>query len=53
MVSVDVIEFDTVQAYSNLGLTKVKNKICKHSREEKLKAIERISPKSLIYSGNT
>jgi hypothetical protein len=35
MASVDVIEFHTTQAYSNLGLTK-RYKTYKHSREEKL-----------------
>jgi hypothetical protein len=29
-------EFHTTEAYSNLGLTKVKYKTYKHSREEKL-----------------
>jgi hypothetical protein len=33
--SVDVIEFHTTEAYSNLGLTKVKYKTYKHSKEEK------------------
>jgi hypothetical protein len=36
LASVDVIEFHATEAYSNLGLTKVKYKIYKHSREEKL-----------------
>jgi hypothetical protein len=36
LASVDVIEFHTTEAYSNLGLTKVKYKTYKHSREEKL-----------------
>jgi hypothetical protein len=36
LASVDVIEFHTTEAYSNLGLTKVKYKTNKHSREEKL-----------------
>jgi hypothetical protein len=31
---VDVIEFHTTEAYSNLGLTKVKYKTYKHSMEE-------------------
>jgi hypothetical protein len=35
LASVDVIEFHTTEAYSNLGLTKVKYKTYKHSREEK------------------
>jgi hypothetical protein len=36
LASVDVIEFYTTEAYSNLGMTKVKYKTHKHSREEKL-----------------
>jgi hypothetical protein len=33
LASVDVIEFHTTEAYSNLGLTKVKYETYKHSRE--------------------
>jgi hypothetical protein len=40
LAAVDVIEFHTTEAYSNLGLTKVKYKTYKHSREEKMKVIE-------------
>jgi hypothetical protein len=36
LASVDVIEFHATQAYSYLGLTEVRYKIYKHSREEKL-----------------
>jgi hypothetical protein len=53
LASVDVIEFHSTEAYSNLGLTKVKYKTYKHSREEKLLVIEQIRPKSLINSENT
>jgi hypothetical protein len=35
LASVDVREFHTTEAYSNLGLTKVKYKKYKLSREEK------------------
>jgi hypothetical protein len=34
LASVDVMEFQTTEAYSNLDLTKVKYSIYKHSREE-------------------
>jgi hypothetical protein len=33
---VDVIEFQTTEAYSNLDLTKVKYRTYKHSSEENL-----------------
>jgi hypothetical protein len=36
LAPVDVIEFHTTEAYSNLGLTKVRYKTYKYSREEKL-----------------
>jgi hypothetical protein len=44
LTSVDVIEFRTTEAYSNLGLTNVKYSTYKQSRGEKLKVIERIRP---------
>jgi hypothetical protein len=53
LASVHVIEFYTTEAYSKLGLTKVKYKTYKHSREEKLQVIEWIKPESLIHSENT
>jgi hypothetical protein len=36
LASVDVIEFQTTEAYSNLDLTEVKYSTYKHSREENL-----------------
>jgi hypothetical protein len=49
---VDVMEFETTEAYSSLDLTKVQCSTCNHSREEYLLAIERVMervrPKSLV-----
>jgi hypothetical protein len=38
---VDVIEFQTTEAYSNQGLTRAKYSTNRQSKEEKLKVIER------------
>jgi hypothetical protein len=40
LASVDVIEFQTTEAYSNLDLTNVKYSTYKQSREENLKVME-------------
>jgi hypothetical protein len=42
MASVDVIEFQTIEAYSNLVLTNVKYSKYGESREENLNVVERI-----------
>jgi hypothetical protein len=42
LASVDVIEFQTTEAYSNLDLTNVKYSTYKQSREDNLKVMERI-----------
>jgi hypothetical protein len=52
LASVDVIEFQTTEAYSNLDLTNVKYSTCKQSREEDLKVVERIRPNSFMHSEN-
>jgi hypothetical protein len=52
LASVDVIEFQTAEAYSNLDLTNVRFSVYKHSREEKQKVMERIIPKSFILAEN-
>jgi hypothetical protein len=48
LASVEVIEFHTTDAYSNLGLKSEKYKINKLSRVENEKVILRMRPKSLI-----
>jgi hypothetical protein len=40
LASVDVTEFQTTEAYSNLDLTNVKYSIYKHSTEENMWVIE-------------
>jgi hypothetical protein len=50
--SVDVIEFQATEEYSNLDLTSVWYSTYKESREENLKVIERIRPSSFIHSEN-
>jgi hypothetical protein len=50
--SVDVIEFQTTEAYSNLSLTKAVYNESRQSKEENLKVIERIRPKILMHSEN-
>jgi hypothetical protein len=52
LASVDVIEFQTTEAYSNLNLTNVKYSIYKQSREENLKVMERIRTNSFMHSEN-
>jgi hypothetical protein len=52
LASVDVIEFQTTEAYSNLDLTNVKYSTYKQSREENLKVTERIMPNSFMHSEN-
>jgi hypothetical protein len=46
--SVAVMEFQTTEAYSNLGLTNAEYNTNKQSNEEKLKLIERMKPSSLM-----
>jgi hypothetical protein len=53
LASVDVREFQTIEAYSNLDLTNVKYSTYKLSREEYLKVIERIRPNNFMHSENT
>jgi hypothetical protein len=48
LASVEVIEFHTTNAYSNLGLTSEKYKINKLSIVENEKVILRMRPKSLM-----
>jgi hypothetical protein len=50
LASVDVIEFLTTEAYSNLDLTKVKYSTDKQSKEKNLKVMERIRPNSFMHS---
>jgi hypothetical protein len=50
LTTVDVIEFQTTEAYSNLDLTNVKYSTYKQSREENLRARERIRPNSFMQS---
>jgi hypothetical protein len=52
LASVDVIEFQTTEAYSNFDPTNVKYGTCKQSREENLKVMERIRPNSFMHSEN-
>jgi hypothetical protein len=52
LASVDVIEFQTTEAYSNLDLTNVKYSTYKQSNEENLKVMERIRPNSFMHSEN-
>jgi hypothetical protein len=52
LASVDTIEFQTTEAYSNLDLTKIKYSTYKHYRERNLKVMERIRPKSFMHSEN-
>jgi hypothetical protein len=52
LASVDVMEFQTTQAYSNLDLTNGNYSMYKQSREENLKVMERIRPNSFIHSEN-
>jgi hypothetical protein len=52
LASADVTEFQTTEAYSNLDLSKVKYSTYKQSREENLKVMERIRPKSFMHSEN-
>jgi hypothetical protein len=48
LASVDVMEFQTTDAYSRLDRTSAKYSLSIDYIEEKLKAILRISPKSLV-----
>jgi hypothetical protein len=52
LASVDVIEFQTAEAYSSFDLSNVKYNRHKQSRDENLKLMERIRPNSLIRSEN-
>jgi hypothetical protein len=55
LASVDVIEFQTTEAYSNLDPNDVKYNIYKQSRDENLKVMERIRPnsfKNLLFMRN-
>jgi hypothetical protein len=47
---VDVREFQTTEAYSNVDLTIVKYSTYKQSREENLKVMERIIPNCFMHS---
>jgi hypothetical protein len=40
LATVNMIEFHTTEAYSNLDLTKLEYNIYKHSREENVKVME-------------
>jgi hypothetical protein len=48
LASVDVIEFQTQDAYSSLDLTNVIYNLCIHSRDEKVKVMLRTRPNSLM-----
>jgi hypothetical protein len=48
--SVDVMEFQATEAYSNLDLTSARYSTYKESREENLKVIERMRPSNFIHS---
>jgi hypothetical protein len=50
--SVDVIEFQTTEAYSNLDLTNVKYSTYKQSKEENLRVMERIRLNRFKHSEN-
>jgi hypothetical protein len=50
--SVDVIEFQTTEAYSNPGLAKVVYNESRQSKEENLNVIELIRPQILMHSEN-
>jgi hypothetical protein len=50
--SVDVMEFQTTEAYSTLALTKVAYNTNMHSRVEKLNVILRIKPSNFIHWEN-
>jgi hypothetical protein len=52
LASVDVTEFQNAEIYSNLDLTNVKYSTYEHYREENLKVMERIRPKSFMNSKN-
>jgi hypothetical protein len=54
LAPVDVIEFQTTEAYSNLDLTNAKYStyMCKQSREGNLKVVDRIRPSSFMHSEN-
>jgi hypothetical protein len=52
MASVEVIKFQTNEAYSNLDLTDVKYSIYEHSGEETVQVVERIRPNSFKHSEN-
>jgi hypothetical protein len=52
LASVDMIEFHTSEAYSNLYVTKVKYSTYRKSIEENLNVIERIRPNTFINSEN-
>jgi hypothetical protein len=45
LVSVDMTEFQTAEAYSNLDLTNIK-----YSREENMKVVERIRHNDFVHS---
>jgi hypothetical protein len=47
--SMAVMEFQTTEAYSNLGLTNAMYNTNKQSNEEKLKVMERMRPRSLMH----
>jgi hypothetical protein len=53
LASVDMIEFCTTEAYSNLDQTKVKCSAYKHSRVEKLYVMEWMRPKRFRNFKNT
>jgi hypothetical protein len=50
LASVDVTEFQTTEACSNLDLTNIKYSTYKQSKEENLKVMERIRPNSFMHS---
>jgi hypothetical protein len=48
LASVDIIEFQTTDAFSSLDLTNVLYKLSIHSSDEKLKVMLRTRPNGLI-----
>jgi hypothetical protein len=52
LAPVDMIEFQTTEAYSVLVLSNVKYSTYKQSREENVKVMERIRPNRFMHSEN-
>jgi hypothetical protein len=52
LASVDVIEFQTTEAYATLDLTRVKYNRYMHLRDEKENVMLRTRPKNLIHREN-